>query len=73
MPRLTQCAHCRLTRTHEIADGLWSLIWNPDRCQLTCAVQLGSAHPETVENLGVITPHCETDDVPNAPRQRNLC
>ena len=28
---------------------------------------------ETVENLGVITPHFETDDVPNAPRQRDLC
>jgi hypothetical protein len=28
---------------------------------------------ETVQNLGVITPHFETDDVPDAPRQRNPC
>jgi hypothetical protein len=28
---------------------------------------------ETVENLGVITPHFETDDVPNALRQHDLC
>jgi hypothetical protein len=27
--------------------------------------------PETVQNLGVITPHFETDDVPIAPRRRN--
>jgi hypothetical protein len=28
---------------------------------------------ETVQNLGVITPHFETDDVPIAPRRRNPC
>jgi error-prone DNA polymerase len=28
---------------------------------------------ETVENLGVITPRFETDDVPKAPRQHDLC
>jgi hypothetical protein len=28
---------------------------------------------ETVENLGVIMPHSETDDAPNAPRQRDRC
>jgi hypothetical protein len=30
-------------------------------------------HQETVENLVVLTPHFETDDVRNAPRQRDLC
>jgi hypothetical protein len=28
---------------------------------------------ETVQNLGVITPHFETDDVPAAPQRRNPC
>jgi hypothetical protein len=28
---------------------------------------------ETVQNLGVITPRFETDDVPTAPRRRNPC
>jgi hypothetical protein len=28
---------------------------------------------ETVQNLGVITPHFETDGVPTAPRRRNPC
>jgi hypothetical protein len=28
---------------------------------------------ETVQNLGVITPHFETDDAPIAPRRRNPC
>jgi integrase/recombinase XerD len=28
---------------------------------------------ETVQNLGVITPHFETDEVPIAPRRRNPC
>jgi hypothetical protein len=27
----------------------------------------------SVQNLGVITPHFETDDVPTAPRRRNPC
>jgi len=32
-----------------------------------------SNNRETVEDVGVLTPHFETDDVPNAPRQRDLC
>jgi superfamily I DNA/RNA helicase len=32
-----------------------------------------SVFNETVQNLGVITPHFETDGVPTAPRRRNPC
>jgi hypothetical protein len=41
LTRLTRCTNRRLSRTHEIADGLVRLIRNPDRGQLTRAVQLG--------------------------------
>ena len=38
---LAQRARRRQTRSHEIADRLMSLIWNPDRGQFTGPVQLG--------------------------------
>ena len=41
LARLTQGAHRRQTRTHEIADRLMGLIRNPDRGQFTGPVQLG--------------------------------
>jgi hypothetical protein len=37
------------------------------------ASQLPALIRETVQNLGVITPHFETDGVPTAPRRRNPC
>ena len=41
LARLTQGAHRRQTRTHEIADRLMRLIRNPDRGQFTGPMQLG--------------------------------
>jgi hypothetical protein len=38
---LTERAHRRQPRTHQITDRFMSLIWNPYRGQFTSAVQIG--------------------------------
>jgi hypothetical protein len=48
-------------------------MFDPIHCKPGMIVRSETPYNETVHNLGVITPHFETNDVPIAPRRRNPC